>query len=443
MKISEILKSAAIILVILIVFGVAAWGLNFYTQPLIDAKKAGAANDRLNAVMLDGAKGYEDITSTLTLPEGFVDPSNSKRTANIVAVHKETSGLGYVIEVSWTSEDSHGSEPNLVLVGISTDGKIIAVNNEAYHDTEGYNIFNKDPNYASSFVGQDSTLADVGLVAGSTHSSSAFRSAVSHAFEVLVINNMITAGVKSDEQILTEMLPFLHTGISNSGTIVGTEVAASGNIVKGWKSTNNTGAAYIMSKGENMYLVLLNNSGYAVVYDTEKNIVTADHEDLVTEAKTALGTVSTTLAKAVTVKIKNLFGTDAEASATRINDVTTFNTVSVVGQFTLNGETIYMFQSKPYTYANNVMTVYTFINANGEIVKQDTTTLIYDHYSVDGFNSNKDEAFIAWLDKYVGKTESTLGDDLLIAGVTISSTAVKNATADAFVVFNSIIGGEQ
>ena len=180
MKISEILKSAAIILVILIVFGVAAWGLNFYTQPLIDAKKAGAANDRLNAVMLDGAKGYEDITSTLTLPEGFVDPSNSKRTANIVAVHKETSGLGYVIEVSWTSEDSHGSEPNLVLVGISTDGKIIAVNNEAYHDTEGYNIFNKDPNYASSFVGQDSTLADVGLVAGSTHSSSAFRSAVSH-----------------------------------------------------------------------------------------------------------------------------------------------------------------------------------------------------------------------------------------------------------------------
>lgn len=48
------------------------------------------------------------------------------------------------------------------------------------------------------------------------------------------------------------------------------------------------------------FLQALNNSGYAVVYDTEKNVVTANHADLVEEAKTAFGTVSTTLAKAVT-----------------------------------------------------------------------------------------------------------------------------------------------
>ena len=36
MKISEILKAAAIIVVILLVFGFAAFGLNFYTQPLTD-----------------------------------------------------------------------------------------------------------------------------------------------------------------------------------------------------------------------------------------------------------------------------------------------------------------------------------------------------------------------------------------------------------------------
>jgi hypothetical protein len=89
------------------------------------------------------------------------------------------------------------------------------------------------------------------------------------------------------------------------------------------------------------------------------------------------------------------------------------------------------------------MTVYTVLDAEGKIVKQDMSTLIYDHYSVDGYMSNKDEAFIAWLDKYTGKTEDTLGDDLLIAGVTLSSTAVKNATADAFAALNSIKGGEQ
>jgi hypothetical protein len=47
------------------------------------------------------------------------------------------------------------------------------------------------------------------------------------------------------------------------------------------------------------------------------------------------------------------------------------------------------------------------------------------------------------MDKYTGKIEGSLGDDLLIAGVTISSTAVKNATNDAFAAFNSIKGGEQ
>jgi radical SAM-linked protein len=54
MKTSEFLKSAAIIVVILLVFGLAAFGLNFHTAPLIEANKAGAANDRLNSVMPEG-----------------------------------------------------------------------------------------------------------------------------------------------------------------------------------------------------------------------------------------------------------------------------------------------------------------------------------------------------------------------------------------------------
>lgn len=448
MKISEFLKSAAIIVVILAVFGVAAWGLSLYTLPLIEANQAGAANDRLNAVMLDGAKGYEDITSTLTLPEGFVDPSNSKRTANIVAVHKETSGLGYVIEVSWTSEDSHGSEPNLVLVGISTDGKIIAVNNEAYHDTANYNIFNKDPNYASSFAGQDSTLADVGLVAGSTHSSSAFRSAVAHAFEVLVINNMITAGVKSDDQILTEALPLLHTGLANSGTIVGTEIAASGNIVKGWKSKNNTGAAYIMSKGEKMYLVLINNSGVAAVYDTENNVVTADHEDLVSEALANFG-AGFDYTSVLTENIPNLVE-NVVADSIKLLDLSTFNNIVAAAEFqTADGKTLYAFYGQPFTYQNNVMAVYTVIDSDGKIVKTDVKEFLFGHgveylpVYKEGYGTTDSNKFNEYKDKFVGVTEDTVNDDLLVTGATLSSTAVKNATADAFAAFNSIKGGEQ
>ena len=185
------IKTIAILLVVVVVFGGAMYALNLHTGPIIEANKQGAANDRLNAVMPEGNNAYEDITATLTLPEKFVSSANSNRTAEIVAVHKEVNNnSGYVVEVAWTSEDSHGSEPNLVLVGISTDGKIINVNNESYHDTDEYNIFRKDRNYASSFVGKDSALADVGLVAGSTHSSESFRSAVAYAFEVLVLNDI-------------------------------------------------------------------------------------------------------------------------------------------------------------------------------------------------------------------------------------------------------------
>ena len=58
-------KTLGILLVIVAVFGAAAFALNFYTGPIIEANNAGAANDRLNAVMPGGA-AYEDITATLT-----------------------------------------------------------------------------------------------------------------------------------------------------------------------------------------------------------------------------------------------------------------------------------------------------------------------------------------------------------------------------------------
>ena len=261
-------KTLGILLIIVAIFSGAALALNLYTGPIIEANSAGAANDRLNAVMSDGAQGYEDITASLTLPEKLVDANVAFRTAEIVAVHKETSGLGYVVEVAWTSEDSHGSEPNLVVVGITADGKIIKINNEAYHDTDSYNIFVKDPAYASTFEGKDSALTDVGLVAGSTHSSTAFRSAVAYAFEVLIINDMVSAGVKTDAQILAEMIPALHTGLTSGGSLKATSVEASGNITEGYKALNGSGYAFIVASGETSVLAIVNASGACKVYDT-------------------------------------------------------------------------------------------------------------------------------------------------------------------------------
>ena len=437
MKISEILKTAAIIVVILLVFGFAAFGLNSYTQPLIDSHNAGAELAPLLEVMTNGAKFGADaliydsenaFASTLTgVPE------------SVLKIYKEANGLGYVVRCQATSK--YSKAPMIITVGVDAQGKICGIQINEYNDSlePEYNITIKAPGYITSFIGKDSALADVGLVAGSTFSSSAFKGAVEEAMGVLISNNLIAAGVKSDDQIISELITELHTGIAPEGIIKGTEIAASGNIVKGWKSLNNSGSAYMMSKDGASYLALVNTAGHAAIYDLEGNDVTSSHADLVTEAVAASG-IDYKIGGALKNKIKNFnkdFSTEATDSAELLT-FTTFNTVSTVAKFTVNGEVVYLVQSKPLTYGDNAMTIYTFLDANGAIIKQDVSSLIYDHYSVNGYNSNKDQAFIEWLDKYTGKTEGTLGDDLLIAGVTLSSTAVKNATADAFAAFNSV-----
>ena len=48
-----------------------------------------------------------------------------------------------------------------------------------------------------------------------------------------------------------------------------------------------------------------------------------------------------------------------------------------------------------------------------------------------------------YMNKFNGLTGETLNDDVLIGGATVSSTAVKLATQDAFAAFESIKGGEQ
>ncbi len=429
----KLLKTLGILLIIVAVFGGAMFALNLYTGPIIEANSAGEANARLDAVMPEGTKGYEDITATLTIPGKLVSSANEKRTADIVAVHKEISGLGYVVEVAWTSEDTHG-DANLVLVGVSTDGKIIKVNNEAYSDTANYNIFNKDPNYAASFEGKDSALADVGLVAGSTHSSTAFRSAVAHAFEVLVANNMITAGQKSDAQVLEELIPSVAPGFTKL-----LDETATGNIQKALKSENGAGFAYIMSEGDGTYLAIVNATGGCKIFNVEGADVTADHSALADEAKAH--------AAANQTAYLDSFKTEIEAmmpGATEIEPVVldSFTTVVSAVSFNLDGATFYGFYSRSFGF--DQMNVFVVIDENGAIAKMDAEQFIflesdfleYGHSGYTGMPGG-------YTDGFIGVTEDWNGDAATITGATMTTNGVKQAINDAFTAFESIKGGAQ
>ncbi len=423
MSISDFIKSTVVIIVILAVFGLAAFGLNFYTQPLIDANNAGAWVAPLVEVLPEGKDFQIYVHHGDKLPD------------NIQDMYQETNGAGYVFEVSAT-----GYQSGLVIrVGIDSNGVITGSSVVSSNETWGHETL-----LNGKYNGQTMSSAELIIAAGAT-SNSATSNGYFNAIKTALQAYTIISGGKLDPSVVIEgIVSSLHTGLCNGETIVGTEIPSNNaSILKGWTANNGSGAAYIMSTGDDAILVVVNASGYARAYDSEKNDVTDENASLIAEALASFGTPSTTISKAITNKVKKIFGEDCLTSLERV-ELTTFNTVTAAFKFTnTDGKTVYMLQSKPYTYGNNAMNIYTFIGEDGKIIKQDVSTLIYDHYSVPGYETSTDAGFTAWLDKYTGKDAETLGDDLLISGATLSSTAVKNATADAFSALDSIKGGAQ
>lgn len=413
----KLLKTFVILLVIVAVFSGAMFALNLYTGPIIEKNSAGAANDRLNAV-LAGGTGYEDITATLTeLP------------ASVTTVYKETSGLGYAIIC--TAESSYSTAPMEITLGIAADGKISGVEINAYHDTESFDFRAKDPNYLASYVGQDSTLADVGTVSGSTFSSTAFKDSITAAMGVLTANNLISAGVKSDDQILTELIPTVAPGFTKLE-----EAAGTGNIQKVLTAANGTGFAYIVKSGDASYLALVNAMGACKVYDVEGNDVTAANEAVVTEATAHAATQPNKYTDDLTAQVGKLMEGAADITPVTLD---TFNTVVSAVSFTVDGQTYYAFYSRSIGF--HQMDVFFVIDDNGAITKMDAKKFIFEEEYFMSFGGMDVSAYKGG---FVGITGDTFtGEEVIIATATMTSNAMKESTKDAFDAFTALKGGAQ
>lgn len=434
---NRILTTTLIILTISLTFGLAMFGLNFITGPMIEANNQGAEFAPLLAVMPEGAEFGGDAL--------IYDKANASAStlngvpASVLSVYKEKNGLGFAIRV--TAESSYSTAPMEITIGVTAEGKICGIQIDSYNDTASFDFRQKDPTYLDSYIGQDSALADVGLVAGSTYSSTAFKNAVSEALGVLIANDLITAGVKTDAQILEELIPTVAPGI-----VKATELTASGNIQKALKSLNNSGFAYIMTEGEASYLAVVNAVGVCKFYNVEGTDVTADHETLVTEAKTHASANQISYVANLTTKLGIIM-----ANAENITPVEfdTFGNVLAAVSFQNEGANYYAFYSSPLTYDNNAMVIVTVLDENGAIVKQDIENILYGHgveylpvYG-QGYGDTASGKYNSYEDLFSGMTSGTLNDSVLISGATISSTAIKTATADVFAAFESIKGGEQ
>jgi len=421
----KLLKTLVILLVIIAVFGGAMFGINFLTGPIIEANNAGAVFAPLLAVMPEGASF--DGEALIYSADNAAASSLKDVPASIMSVYKEANGLGYAIQV--TAESNYSTAPMEITLGVSSDGKICGVQIDSYNDTASFDFRTKDPNYLASYVGKDSALADIGTVSGSTFSSTAFKNAVSEAMGVLISNNMIAEGVKSDAQILTELIATVAPGYTKT-----VEVTASGNIQKAVKAENDTGFAYIMADGDASYLAVVNAMGVCKIYNVEGADVTADHEALVTEAKAHATANQTSYTDALITKVEKMMEGATDITALELD---TFNTVVSAVSFKVGDVTYYGFYSRSMGF--NQMDVYIVIDENGAIAKVDAKQFIFEEEYFVAFGGMDPVAYKAGFE---GLTYDTwTGDAAIIATATMTSNAMKQSTDDAFAAFNSTVKG--
>lgn len=421
----EFSKSVLALVAIVLAAVLLLTGLNFITAPLIAENGSAAAFAPLYAVMPDAA-GFDQLYDA-------ADPGSSALAnipASVQSIYGETGGMGYVLRLS-TSE-GYTKQPIEFTLAIDAEGKISGVELTAYPETKDMG----KETYPQTYLGQDSTLANVSLVAGVTYSSTAFKNAVADGFAALIDNGLIGAGVKGDEQILTEMLADVFPGIVNpTGTpqYEEQEIVCS-YITKSLKALNDSGFALIMKNGDATYMAVCNAFGSVKIVDVDGNEVSDDA--MAAEAKAYAEANIVSHSDGDLNKVKLLVPDASDVTPISLEGV--YNSVTCAYKAEGVG---YVFVSRSYGYSNEPMVIYYVIDDNGAIVTMtaDELILFKEYFTSYQLDESSYKAGFAGL-----TGDSFTGDEALISGATVSSDAVRVATEDAFAAFAAVNenGGE-
>ena len=415
----EFSKSLAVLLVLFVLSALLLTGVNTVTAPLIEANGASAQFEPLFGVMPE-AQNFDVLYSAQDpAATTLVDVPDT-----VTGIYSETSGLGYAITLSTSA--GYTKEPIEMTLAVDPEGKISALEVNAYPESRDVGA-----DYLTSFQGQDSALPDVGLVAGTTFSSAAIKNAVSDGFAALINNGLVGAGVKSDDQLLLELLPQAYPGIASNG--VGqyeeTEVN-SGSILKAFKALNGSGFGFILNDGSANYLGVWTLAGGAKVVDLEGN--TVDNAALLEEIKAYGAANAESLAEKETAKLQRMVSEGAEITALPVE---LYNSVTGVYSILDGGAQFYGFVARSYGYSNLPMAVYYVLDVNGAIVSMTADELIFykDYFS----DYTLDEP--SYKEGFIGLTgDSYTGEQAIIAGATMSTGGVDTATKDVFAAFAAI-----
>ena len=418
------LRSALTLIVLFLVFALLLTGLNTWAGPIIEQGEASQAVGPLLEV-LPGAQGFDLIYSN----DGSAGSELVDIPESVESIYSETSGLGYAMLL--TTSQGYTKQPMEIALGIDAEGKIAGAQVLVYPETKDMGV----DTYPQTYIGQDSTLADVSLVAGVTYSSKAFHDAILDGFTALTANGLVSAGVKGDAQLLTELIASVFPGMMNSeGAMQGeeTETGLDG-VTAAYKAPNGAGFALIANVDGAGVLAIANTSGSVCVYDVEGNVVTDSYADFAETAAAYARDNGDLYTDDDISKLGAYYSKDADYAVLGLDGV--YNTVTAAYTVTENGETLYAFVSRPYGYSNIPMAVYYVLNADGEIVIMNAKEFILEKEYFSSYTLDPQ----SYKDGFVGVTGETMTDDVaFISGATMTTNAVKTATHDVFDAFATL-----
>lgn len=412
----ENIKSVVVLTAICLVVAVLLAYTNSITAPIIAENKAASANESLLVVMPE-AGNFEEITFENT-------------PATVKNIYKETNGLGYVMILGTTSQFS--SDEMAITVGFGADGKICGVTLTGYYESKDFGA-----DYPSTYVGQDSALGDVTLVAGCTYSSTAFRDAITDAFTVLIENGLVAEGQKSEEQLIAEAMPLALPGCTDAlGNCLVTEIDAAAPAVQAFKANNACGYIFVAEGGSQGTVVVgINAFGVGKVINLDGADVTAECEGTVADLAAAYPALATENLEANLKTATNAL--EEGAVITPVENLGTFN--NTIAAFTAETSTgiQYVVISQPYGFGNHGMKMLHVFAEDGSVVLfKSLGELILEGEYYSAHSLTDASAYVA---QFVGATESTWSDDAtLVAGATITANAVSSSFHSAFEAFNLI-----
>lgn len=387
--------------------------VNTHTAPIIEANAGAAEFEPLYAVMPE-AQGFE-VLYAAGGESALVDVPET-----VQAVYSETSGLGYVIRLATTQ--GYTGEAIEFTMAVDAEGKISGIELNAYPETKDFGA-----EYPASYLGQDSAMAEVSLVAGVTYSSAAFKNAVTDGFNALIANALVGAGVKADDQILTELITTVYPGIANAGVLQAEEIEGA-DAVKAFKALNGVGVAVIVEGSKGMVLAICDVNGNALVYNAEGAVV--EDAAAAESAKAAAQANLASYAEKDAAAIGRLAGEGAIVSEAALPAA--FNTVTGAFTVEMNGTTNYGFAAHPFGYSNLPMDIYLILDAEGTIVAMNCPELIFfgEYFSDYTLDEESYEAGFVGL-----KADTFTAGDALISGATMSSNGVQSGVEDIFASF--------